>query len=318
MALLLQLKGRILAFIGRYDLIIRTICRFAAAFLIFLLIRRSIGGQEILNSNLLLVLLAAACAFLPAGATLFIGTVLILLDFYVISPELTIVAFLAFVLWFFLYFRFASKKAVYAILCGLLSVIGIPFVMPLAIGLRQKAQNIVSALFGLFVYFILADVRDSRSVLEQMAGQPDRSSVLNLISTQILGNREMYLFLCVFLGTAIFVATITRLSVNHIREIAVISGGLLQVVILGIGELALGRTERIPAILIGVIVSTAIAYLISVLGVSMDYSRVERVQFEDDEYYYYVKAVPKVAVAVTDKQVETIHSVESTDKDEEE
>lgn len=26
---------------------------------------------------------------------------------------------------------------------------------------------------------------------------------------------------------------------------------------------------------------------------SVDYSRTENVQFEDDEYYYYVKAVPK-------------------------
>lgn len=29
---------------------------------------------------------------------------------------------------------------------------------------------------------------------------------------------------------------------------------------------------------------------------SVDYARSERLQFEDDEYYYYVKAIPKVAV----------------------
>ena len=35
----------------------------------------------------------------------------------------------------------------------------------------------------------------------------------------------------------------------------------------------------------------------------MDYSRTERLQFEDDEYYYYVKAVPKAFVSGTDKRV---------------
>ena len=35
---------------------------------------------------------------------------------------------------------------------------------------------------------------------------------------------------------------------------------------------------------------------------SVDYSRTERVQFEDDEYYYYVKAVPKVVVATPRRQ----------------
>ena len=43
----------------------------------------------------------------------------------------------------------------------------------------------------------------------------------------------------------------------------------------------------------------------------MDYSRTENVQFEDDEYYYYVKAVPKIGVAVPEKQV--MHITEAPD-----
>ena len=33
---------------------------------------------------------------------------------------------------------------------------------------------------------------------------------------------------------------------------------------------------------------------------------VENIQFEDDEYYYYVKAVPKVGVAVPEKEIKRI------------
>ena len=36
---------------------------------------------------------------------------------------------------------------------------------------------------------------------------------------------------------------------------------------------------------------------------NLDYARTERVQFEDDEYYYYVKAVPKKMVASEEKTV---------------
>ena len=39
---------------------------------------------------------------------------------------------------------------------------------------------------------------------------------------------------------------------------------------------------------------------------SVDYSRTETLQFEDDEYYYYVKAVPKVGVTLPEKQVKHI------------
>jgi len=41
---------------------------------------------------------------------------------------------------------------------------------------------------------------------------------------------------------------------------------------------------------------------------SVDYSRVEHTQFEDDEYYYYVRAVPKAFVSVEDKQVKHINA----------
>ena len=40
----------------------------------------------------------------------------------------------------------------------------------------------------------------------------------------------------------------------------------------------------------------------------LDYARTEQVQFEDDEYYYYVKAVPKVTVSGKEKQVKQINS----------
>ena len=39
---------------------------------------------------------------------------------------------------------------------------------------------------------------------------------------------------------------------------------------------------------------------------NVDYSRTEYVQFEDDEYYYYVKAVPKNTVTAPQKRVKTI------------
>ena len=50
-------------------------------------------------------------------------------------------------------------------------------------------------------------------------------------------------------------------------------------------------------------VSGVIAFVIQFLFFNLDYSRTERLQFEDDEYYYYVKAVPKAFVAGSDKQV---------------
>ena len=69
----------------------------------------------------------------------------------------------------------------------------------------------------------------------------------------------------------------------------------------------MGKSERI----LGIILGTAAAVLIG-LGMEfflfhLDYTRTERVQFEDDEYYYYVKAVPKVLLPTKKKRVKQIN-----------
>ena len=48
--------------------------------------------------------------------------------------------------------------------------------------------------------------------------------------------------------------------------------------------------------------------LIEFFRFCVDYSRTEKVQFEDDEYYYYVKAVPKMTVSMSTKTVKRINS----------
>ena len=46
---------------------------------------------------------------------------------------------------------------------------------------------------------------------------------------------------------------------------------------------------------------------------SVDYSRSENLQFEDDEYYYYVKAVPKLSVTRSEKTVKRINERQETE-----
>ena len=57
--------------------------------------------------------------------------------------------------------------------------------------------------------------------------------------------------------------------------------------------------------IVGTIVSTVLVYIIHFFKLTLDYSGVEHAQFEDDVYYYYVKAVPKVTV--TAPQVNVKH-----------
>ena len=59
---------------------------------------------------------------------------------------------------------------------------------------------------------------------------------------------------------------------------------------------------------LGIVLSCAAAGAYHFFVFAVDYSRTEYVQFEDDEYYYYVKAVPKLTVTRPDVKVKRINT----------
>ena len=73
---------------------------------------------------------------------------------------------------------------------------------------------------------------------------------------------------------------------------------------------------KVPIIqlILGTLVSIVIAMAVEFFVFSVDYSRTEYAQFEDDEYYYYVKAIPKIAVSAPEKTVKKINERKSEQK----
>ena len=60
--------------------------------------------------------------------------------------------------------------------------------------------------------------------------------------------------------------------------------------------------------MLGSVCAVIIGVIVQFFKTVVDYSRVENTQFEDDEYYYYVKAVPKIAMAKQQKSVRKINA----------
>jgi hypothetical protein len=90
------------------------------------------------------------------------------------------------------------------------------------------------------------------------------------------------------------VYAVAHTSINYSKDIAIALGGV--VTIIGFVAITLVTDVRVslPGMLLSTIVSVAIAYAIRFFDVLLDYDRVERVQFQDEDNVYYVKIVPKI------------------------
>ena len=56
-------------------------------------------------------------------------------------------------------------------------------------------------------------------------------------------------------------------------------------------------------LIIYTVVSVVVGLVLEFFVFGGDYTRTERLEYEDDEYYYYVKAVPKATVTTSERSI---------------
>ena len=83
---------------------------------------------------------------------------------------------------------------------------------------------------------------------------------------------------------------------------------MTNVILNFMGWLVFDNGPSVIGLLLGTIVAIPIAIGVGFMFMGLDYSRTEKVQFEDDDYYYYVKAVPKMSIQAPSKTVKKINT----------
>ncbi|MFV0465930.1 MAG: hypothetical protein ACK5ML_07645 [Lachnospiraceae bacterium] len=303
MTSLLELKEKLRGIYAKYEMYINPALKFLVALAVFSLINSSIGYMTRLDSFPLVLILSLLCSLLPVNAAIFIAGALIEMHMYALSLEVALVVFAVFIVAFVLFFRFAPTDGMNVLLTPLCLRFQIGPVMPVATGLLGRVYSVISILFGTFVFYFLEGIRKNASVLGDATAGDDPIEKISLTVRQLLGNQEMIIVMISFTLVTIVVNLIRRLSIEHAWTISIIIGLALNFLVQFTGFTFMSISGKLTGLLVGTAVSALIAVCIKFLFFNLDYSRTERVQFEDDEYYYYVKAVPKITVSGKAKQV---------------
>ena len=304
MTALLEIKERIRGFCSKYEVYLVPVIKSILAFLTFFMIRSRMGYMTRLNSMTLLLVLALSCALLPVNMIVLFAALLVLLHLFSLSLAACAVSFLVMLVLFLLYFRLLPKKGYYAVLTPLAFIFHVPYVMPLVIGLLDdNPVSVLAMVCGGVMYYLLSGISANASAIAEMTADDSIITKFTEVLNQFIGNREMVAVLAIMVVAALIVWFIRRLAVDHAWTIAIVAGCLLQFVSWLVCDLQLKLPINMIFVLIGVLVSAVIGLILQFFFFNLDYTRTERVQFEDDEYYYYVKAVPKIYVANTEKKV---------------
>lgn len=304
---LLEFKEKLKAFYAKGGIYIRYVCNFVLAFLSMFAMSRKIGGNGIISNPLICIALSIVCAFLPVNITVVIVTIYMIINLFTLSLELAMIALGVMIVIYLLYFRFAPKTGFIMILTPILFFLKLPYVVSVVAALTVGMTGIVPAVSGVFIYYIITFAANYSTAISTLDVNNALQNI-NFIFNNILTNKELVTVVVSFAVVITMIYFIKRLSVNYSAIIAVIAGCVTDALIQIIAFAVLSVNFSIIGMIAGHIAAIIVGLVINFFIMSVDYTATEYVQFEDDDYYYYVKAVPKMSVAKKNVTIKKFNS----------
>lgn len=295
MRVLLGIRDRLSRFYGEHDTAIRILAKFCMAFCAFAMINSALGQAAILRNPLLTVGLALICAFLPSNSTVMIGAGMVLIHFYGISLEAAIAGGGMLIIGMLLYFSIAPHSAVPLILTAVTMRMGIPGAAAVLFGLIGGPLSAVGVIFGVLAYDLIEMTNRMGGNLQATASDAAEAMMqkMTALMNAVISNRQM-LVTAVTLAVLLWVVwLIRRMAIRYAWMAAAVVGLLVYIILQCVSSFILGLQIEIPAQILNVSAAFLTAGAAQAFLFSLDYRRTENVRFEDDEYFYYVKAVPK-------------------------
>lgn len=320
---LLVVKQQLTRFYTRFEAYIVPALKFVAMLVALLLINNSVGAMSKLKNPAIVLILSLLCSFLPANVMVLLAGLVIVGHMYAISLECCIVVLFIFIIMYALYFRFTPGDAIAVLLTPVAFALHIPYVMPLAMGFVGNPVSCISVGCGTAVYYILNYVSEHEDALSSgsSGGDLDIEGMMGGFKTVIDGilkNDLMIAMIVTFAATIIVVYLLRRLKINYSWQIALGTGIIVCFVVLLVSSAVLDAEVGIGGAILSLFFSAILVLVLQFFIFNVDYSRAEYVQFEDDEYYYYVKAVPKITLEAPAVRVRRNNVRRDPDLDEDE
>ena len=162
------------------------------------------------------------------------------------------------------------------------------------------------------VYYFIRFIRVQSKYLENTdVAMADK---LKHLVDGIVQNWGMWITVIAFIVVVLLVNLIRTRSFDYAWRIAIIAGGVVYVLVILAGGFYFGLDIDVVALIIYTVISVVIGLVLEFFVFGGDYTRTERLEYEDDEYYYYVKAVPKATVATSERSIKKINGEPARDE----
>lgn len=300
MTALNNLGDRLRSFYGRYATYIDMTGKLVLALVVFFWIRGTLGMNAICSNPFVLLILAVLCMLFPVNVITIIAGILVIGNAFSIGLDVGAVTLAVFLVILILFLRFVPENSASCALIPVLTFIGLAPLIPILDGVRKKPSAIFGIISGVTGYYTMAALSRESEVLSKISSS-DYADRLNVLISGIF-SRAMVLTLVASIVTYLVVYAIRRLSVRYAFYAAIPVGAVVYFFMVIIGDGALRAQVSVMTTLLGAVISAVAALVLQGILRPLDYTRMEHLEFEDDDYYYYVKAIPRASASKKEKE----------------
>jgi len=304
---LLVFKENLKRFYGKYSIYIIPIVKFVIGAAAFFLINSNIGFMTRLNNPLIPVVMGLVASIVPYGFTAFLAGCFVVVHVSRVSLEVALILCMFMLVVMMLYYGFRPGDGYLLLLTPMLFFLKIPYVVPLLVGLSGSMVSIIPVSCGICIYYMIMYLKQNAGVLAG-GSVSELATRFIQVAKSVFGNELMWVMVAAFAAAVVIVFIIRKLPVDYSWTIAIIAGVITELIVIFIGDFNYNLPVDLVSMILGILVSVIIALIYQFFVFAVDYSRTEYLQYEDDDYHYYVKAVPKIAVSAPDVKVHRIYS----------
>ena len=301
---LLIFREKVNSFINKRNLILRVIGKFVAAMIMIQSINGLMGYSAFLRQPSIMAAASLICVFIPFSSSYVVFGVICILNLLKVSMDIMLLMAAALLLFYIIYNRNFIRFGYVAVLTVILLPTKLSALVPIFVGIFAGPLGIPPMLMGIMIYFFSTSL--DRAILE-MTKSVNTQPLYQMVLDSMMANKEMILYLFCFVITALVAGQMYRMKFNYAWQASIPLGGIIYAVIYLYGSFLMEIRTSILDSILSFILSVVILEVLQFFRSVIDYSRVENLQFEDDEYYYYVKAVPKMSVSEEDINVKKIN-----------
>ena len=312
---LLEFRGMARGFFQKYQLIIEPIFRFIISYMAFHTINNTLAYNTTVANPVIELGLAAVGAFLPPVVLILLCALLAILQVYSASPILAALVVVIFAVLYCFIARFSGKYGYAVVAVPILFIFKMPYLIPLLLGMIATPMAIFPTVSGVIVYYVFKVIQEAATRQDITSLDATLALYIDVVNS-LFKHKEMFITAAIFAVVILIMWLVRRMRFEFVFEITIVLGAIVNILGFLLANLQLDINVGTGSMILGTVLSTLLVFIAQFFRVVLDYTSVEHVQFEDDDYYYYVKAVPKIDVAMLQKNVTRFSGTEEEQEEE--